>query len=123
MALVLVIDDDHLVRLLLRETLHGAGHTVRTAGDGRQGLTLLAREPFDLLVTDVLMPGCDGLEIIQQARRLRPGMPIIAMSGGGQWLSPDKCLHLSGKLGADRTLTKPVGPGRLLAEVQALLGP
>lgn len=123
MALVLVIDDDHLVRLLVHEALHGAGHAVRTAGDGRQGLTLLAREPFDLLITDVLMPGCDGLEIIQQARRLRPGMPIVAMSGGGQWLGPDKCLHLSGKLGADRTLAKPVGPGRLLAEVRTLLGP
>ncbi len=122
MALILAIDDDDLVRLLLRDILGGAGHTVRTASDGRRGLNLLAAKPFDLLITDVLLPGCDGLEIIQQARRLRPEMPIIAMSGGGQWLTPGKCLGLSARLGANRTLTKPVSPERLLDEVHALLG-
>jgi CheY-like chemotaxis protein len=122
MALILVVEDDRLVRRLVREVLRAAGHNVRTAVDGRRGLRLLASATFDLLLTDVLMPGCDGLEVIQQAHRLRPGMPIIAMSGGGQWLKPDKCLNLSNRLGADRTLIKPVSPQRLLDEIRDLLG-
>lgn len=121
MPRILVIDDDELVRQLVSETLGAAGHEVRSAPDGRAGLRLLGAEDFDLVVTDVVMPEADGLETIQEALRLRPGLKIIAMSGGGNWLPPDKCLAVSRMLGAARALAKPVSPESLISVVGEVL--
>ncbi|MEI9972880.1 MAG: response regulator [Ignavibacteriota bacterium] len=61
--------------------LSEAGYEVCTSSDGRSALELLDREPFDVLVTDIYMPDMDGLEIILEERRLRPDIPIVAVSG------------------------------------------
>ncbi len=121
MPRILVVDDDDLVRRLIRETLLREGHEVRLAASGREALRLLAAERFDLLLTDVIMPDTDGLELIPKALAAVPGLPVVAMSGGGQWLEPESSLRMSLMLGARRTLAKPVGPKRLAAVVREVL--
>lgn len=121
MSSILVIDDDELVRILVRETLVAEGHDVATAPDGSRGLAMLESTRYDLLVTDIVMPEVDGLETIMTARRIAPDMRIIAMSGGGNWLAPDKCLGMSQKLGAVCALPKPISPDELADTVRRVL--
>jgi len=121
MPKILVIDDDDGVRLLVREILIDAGYIVRTARNGRNALKILNRNHFDLIITDVVMPEMDGLEVIQEVLKNDPEMKIIAISGGGYWLPSDECLTVSGILGACRTLTKPFGIELLLGEIRSVL--
>ena len=84
-SVILVVDDEPDLRFLLRRVLGGAGHDVQEAGDGADALTSIRRSPPDLVVTDVMMPVMDGVELI---RRLRDDpatkdIPIVAVSGRG----------------------------------------
>lgn len=120
MARVLLIDDEELVVIVLRNALLAAGHEVITAADGDQGLRALRRHPVDIIVTDIIMPGKEGIETILEIRRLSPTIPIIAMSGGG--ISAGRVyLESAARLGATRTLPKPFPPKRLLEEIDACL--
>lgn len=120
MARVLLIDDDELVLAMLQSALLAAGHEVITAGDGDQGLRALRRQPVDIIVTDIIMPGKEGIETIIEVRRLSPTIPIIAMSGGG--LHAGRLyLEAAARLGATRTLSKPFSPKKLLQEIEACL--
>lgn len=121
MAAILVIDDDELVRILLKETLQAEGHSVDTAENGLSGIAMIKSKHYDLLITDIVMPDKDGLETIMSVRKIEPSMKIIAMSGGGNWLAPDKCLSISKRLGASRALAKPISPERISFEVDAAL--
>ncbi len=89
MAHILLIDDEELVRLTLREMLLSAGHTVADAADGRAALALFSATKPDLVVTDILMPEQEGLQTIAQMRKLRLNIKIIAISGGGGPRSSD----------------------------------
>lgn len=120
MARVLVIDDDELVLTMLESVLLAAGHKVITATDGDQGLRALRRHPVDIIVTDIIMPGKEGIETIIEIRRLSPTIPIIAISGGG--LHAGRLyLEAAARLGATRTLAKPFAPKKLLQEIEACL--
>lgn len=106
MANVLVIDDDQTVREMLREFLKAEGHQPTLAGDGNQGLAALRAGRFELVVTDLVMPNREGLETIQEIRRLQPDLKILAVSGGG----PDcglTYLRIAKSMGATVTLAKP----------------
>jgi CheY-like chemotaxis protein len=81
MAQILVIDDEEPFRTMLREVLEREGHAVMEAGDGREGITLARNIPIDLIITDLLMPELDGLEVIQTLRSDSPQVKIIAISG------------------------------------------
>jgi CheY-like chemotaxis protein len=85
---ILIVDDDPGILNALRASLSGAGHVTEVARDGRQALRLIesslqAAEPYDLMVTDLRMLGLDGLELIRNSRRLRPGLPTILMTAYG----------------------------------------
>ncbi|PAW88851.1 MAG: response regulator [Pedosphaera sp. Tous-C6FEB] len=121
MANILIIEDDAPIRLLTCEFLRRAGHTIREACNGREGIELATRETFDLVLTDIIMPEKEGIEVIMDLRRKQPGLRIIAMSGGGR-ISANDCLSLAQKLGAKATLNKPFGGTELLATVAAVLG-
>jgi CheY-like chemotaxis protein len=84
MAHVLVIDDDVDVRWVIRRAVQADGHTVSEAGDGDEGLQRFAEQPPDLVITDILMPGREGIETIIELRRRRPELPILAISGGSR---------------------------------------
>ncbi|MEP6960285.1 MAG: response regulator [Nitrospirota bacterium] len=81
---ILVIDDELSMRHLLRSILEHAGHTVFDASDGRTGIALWRREPLDVVVTDIFMPGKDGVEVITELNKAVAKPKIIAMSGVGK---------------------------------------
>lgn len=107
MARVLVVDDEPTVRHLLRFMLERGGHRVEEAGDGLEGVRLFRQQPFDLVVTDIFMPGQEGLETIRELRRDYPGVKIIAVTGGDMAMGADNALKFARVLGAVRVMKKP----------------
>ncbi len=117
MSRVLIIDDEPEIRLLLQRVLEGAGYETALAADGREGIALMRQQPADLMITDLMMPGQEGLETIIEIRRLYPRTKIIAMSGGGHGGVLD-FLPMATQLGAARTLAKPFTHEQLLTAVR-----
>ena len=82
MATILVIDDQKPIRALLRLVLEGAGHDVLEASNGRLGLELYQKRSVDLIITDIVMPEMNGLELMLELTRNFLNVKVIAMSGG-----------------------------------------
>lgn len=122
MAQILVIEDDQPLRRAWRLVLEQAGHTVLEAGDGRKGLETFKAQPIDLVITDLIMPEMEGVETIQELRRLSPQLKIIAITGGGRG-SPANYLRLAKYSGAALTFAKPIEIETLCGAVAQLLGP
>lgn len=120
MARILVIDDDDTVRLSIRLALEDADHLVEDADDGEKGVALFRENPADLVVTDIFMPEKEGLETINEIKRLRPETKIVAISGGGR-MEPDDYLTIAKSVGADRSLLKPFDIDNLVEVVDTLL--
>ena len=121
MAAILLIDDMKGVRRAICAPLKRAGHSVTEADDGGAGLDLLRRgQRFDLVITDMLMPQHDGMEVLLFLEQ-QPNRPkILAISGGGSYVSADEAFLLArGK--ADAVLAKPFDNADLLATVDRLL--
>ena len=78
---ILVIDDDKSARLLLERVLSRAGHTVTLVDNGEQGLSLLSKDVYDLIITDKNLPGIDGLEVLRLAREQIPNLQAIVITG------------------------------------------
>jgi CheY-like chemotaxis protein len=110
---ILLADDDEDVRVLFETALKRRGHRVVTAATGREALALLATEKFDVLVTDIVMPEVDGLDLIKAARKLGIRLRIIAVTGGGHYLNGKYCANVAEALGADMALMKPILPAKL----------
>jgi len=121
MARILVIDDEAPVRDILRQILEREGHEVVDAPEGAIGLKLFYENPTDLIITDILMPEKEGIEIILELRKTAPGVKIIAISGGGRTGKLD-VLPIAKSFGALRTLAKPFERQELLAVVREVLG-
>lgn len=121
MARILVIDDDVLTQRVLRLALTLQGHQVLQAFDGDEGVRLFHHASPDVVLTDILMPGQDGLQTIQAIRRTWPGAQIIAMSGGARHAGAPDLLPFAVRCGARFVLYKPFGAAALLAAVNALL--
>ena|SRR5690606_12727527 len=120
MASVLISDDDDAVRHMLRTALERAGHQVVEGRNGAEGMSLYRSRPADLVITDVFMPGQDGIETIQQLRAEYPRSRILAISGGA--VTGARSTLLDAELfGADATLEKPFTVDRLSAAVRELL--
>jgi len=120
MAHVLVIEDDCAVQNLFGQLLEGEGYTVSHAADGAEGMRLLKQHKTDLVITDIMMPEMDGLEVIRATRETHPGLPVIAISGGMRAV-PINFLPHAKKFGACRVFEKPVVLADLLAAVKELL--
>lgn len=103
---VLVVDDEPSFRDLLTTLFAGAGYVVHAVADGRAALGVLAAHRVDIVVTDLCMPGIDGMELLMQLRGLRSHVPIIAISGGASGHRAG-LLRAARLLGARRTLAKP----------------
>ncbi len=112
---ILVADDEEAIRLSLRRMLEGAGYKVVEAFDGAEGIRLYREAPVDLIVTDVLMPGKDGLELIKELKREFPDIKIIAISGYEHYL------EMATLIGALHGMQKPVNTQEMLDTVQDLL--
>lgn len=121
MATILVIEDDREVREYLVEVLHRAGHKVRAAANGRDGVAMFRELPAQVVITDIIMPEKDGIETILDLRREHPRLKVIAISGGGR-STPENYLHSARLLGADRAFRKPFSNEEILTAVAELAG-
>lgn len=120
MARVLVIDDDAAVRTAIGHVLARLGHAMVEAGEGNEAIRQLKDAPPDLIITDIIMPGREGIETIMVVRSLLPEVPIIAMSGGGSF-GGSAYLQVAERLGASATIMKPFKIHELQEQVEALL--
>jgi CheY-like chemotaxis protein len=120
MARILIIDDDKMVLNMLRQVLEGAQHTVMEASDGVVAMRLWRQQSADLIITDILMPEKDGLEVIREMRRECPTVKVIALSGGSRKVHFD-ALDVAKRFGALATLEKPFELKDLLASVDTVL--
>ncbi len=121
MTRILVVEDDEQVRTMLCMTLRQAGYETVEADSGRSAREVQARQPADLVVTDIIMPEEDGLETIMHFRKNYPRTRLIAISGGGRVDARD-FLKDAQLLGAAVTFQKPVDRRQLLGAVRDLLG-
>ncbi|MEG3640499.1 response regulator [Magnetococcus sp. PR-3] len=121
MATVLIIDDDMAVRELLRQILEDDGHEVFEASDGLEGVRSYQNRQTDIIITDMLMPEKDGVEVIMELRDFAPTARIIAISGGGRGLDAHFNLRVAEDFGAITTLAKPFTRNEVLGAVQNLL--
>jgi CheY-like chemotaxis protein len=118
MLKILLVEDDLAVARVITRALTSSGHQVTHAVDGREALQRCDEMAPEVVITDILMPDMDGLELIDALRRRRPQLGIVAISGGG---SRGTTLHLdtAAKFGARRVLPKPFSISELLAAVDA----
>ena len=129
MTRVIVIDDEEDVRIVLRETLIRAGFEVEVASTGDEGLELMRQHKADLVVTDVVMPGKDGVATANDIRMEFPNTKIIVISGGGsvgigdyapEAIKTTAFLAAAAAVGADITMTKPFSREELVNVALAL---
>jgi excisionase family DNA binding protein len=115
---ILVVDDEAAIRDLLAKTLALAEYDVDVAPDGGSALERLRTLPYDLLITDLKMPGIDGLTVIREGRRYRPDLPVIIITGFSTEASAIEAINL----GVSGYLIKPFRVPRVLAAAAKALG-
>jgi hypothetical protein len=116
---LLVVEDEEVVRTLVRVALEGQGYTVLTASEGKDALEVLRMHSgqVDLLITDVIMPGISGRELVEETRKTRPGLRVLYMSG-----YTDDALDRNGLQGTpDQFIQKPFTPLTLARKVRSIL--
>jgi two-component system, OmpR family, response regulator len=113
----LLVEDDQTIAAFITRGLHEAGFTVHHANDGEQGLRAALAQPFDVAIVDLMLPGRDGLSLIEELRRQRVMTPVLILSA--RRTVDDRVQGL--QAGGDDYLTKPFAFAELLARVQALV--
>jgi DNA-binding NtrC family response regulator len=121
MARVLVVEDDSLVRKSVHRILERAGHEVWESAGAKTALHMLTVVPMDLIITDVYMPGMNGLELMAHLTGRHAAQHVIAMTGGGVVRPAGDLLDEARRIGADATIEKPFGPRELNAVVDGVL--
>ncbi len=114
---VLVIEDEEHLRRMLLDTLAAAGHTVEGAGNGLEGLARFQRGTFDVVVTDLSMPECSGLDVTRAVKKMSPGTPVVMITGWGDVMNADRMSDS----GVDLMLVKPFKMERVLGVVDDAL--
>jgi CheY-like chemotaxis protein len=117
MSSSLVVEDGDLFRDIIKETLELEGHHVSGAASGEEAVRLCQELTFDLVITDIVMPEMNGLDLISFLRRFHPNLPILAFSGASETLLEEAMAR-----GATRKLVKPFSSDELLAMVDKILG-
>ena len=114
---VLTVEDDPAIRRGIVDALRFAGYETLEAADGDAGMEMALRRHYDLLLLDLVLPGPDGFEILQEVRRLRPTLPVIILTARGEEDDRVRGLHD----GADDYVVKPFSVKELLARVEAVM--
>lgn len=122
MAQILIVDDDEDIRFLINDALNHAGHSVMEAENGIEAVKLLTQNPFDLVITDIVMPVMDGLELILDLNIDNPHVKIIAITGYGTYINQNENLEMADLIGVDDTLRKPFDLQTLIQKIQGCLG-
>ena len=130
MARIIVIDDEEDVRDVLKEVLEREGFDVEIAANGDDGLELLSNKGADVVITDIIMPGKNGVETVHEIRKNFPNTRVIVISGGGNVtpmeyepsaIKTSAYLASAAAAGADVTLTKPFDRREILDAVNQLI--
>ncbi|PCJ21262.1 MAG: hypothetical protein COB02_01375 [Candidatus Cloacimonadota bacterium] len=123
MANILIVDDQRIQRVVLEATLRHGSHTIFQADNGTNALIEYNKNQIDIVITDVLMPDMNGIELCFKIREINPDAKIIVISGGGVKTqgAADEYLKLGEKSGALKTFVKPVDPQDLLQTIQELI--
>jgi DNA-binding response OmpR family regulator len=119
-AKILICEDDDLYRQIAEVAFADGGHQLSFAKDGDEALALVKGAPVDLIITDLVMPGKDGLEVIRAIRTTHARLPILAMTAGLATLKEPLVVAASA-LGADDVIEKPFRPQALRQRADALL--
>ena len=121
MARILVIDDQDSIRRVVRRALEQDGHEVFDASDGELGMEILESHSFDVVITDIFMPGQDGIVTLRQVRKRFPEVKVIVISGGDSTGLMD--LRQDAELlGAVKSLQKPFNAREIMDLVKSVLG-
>jgi excisionase family DNA binding protein len=115
---ILVVDDEASIRELLEKTLAMSDYDVDTAPDGRTALERMRLYPYDLLITDLRMPGMDGLTVIREAKRYKADLPVLVITG----YSTESSAIEAANLGVNGYLTKPFRVSQVLGKTAKALG-
>jgi CheY-like chemotaxis protein len=120
-ARLLIVDDNAQLGAALVELFGRHGYTAVAVRNGRKALEHMAQQPVDLVITDIFMPDCDGLELLRELHKFTPHPRVLAMTGSVNLVMPDM-LHAARLLGAECTIRKPFESGQLLQLVSGMLG-
>src|SRR5712672_3319743 len=121
MARILVIDDQESIRRVVRRALEQDGHEVFDASDGELGMEILESQSFEVVITDIFMPGQDGIVTLRQIRKRFPAVKVIVISGGDSTGMLD--LRRDAELlGAVKSLQKPFTTREIIDLVRSVLG-
>lgn len=121
MARILVIDDNSDIHYMLGEFLTDDGHTADFAEDGKVGLARASENHYDLIITDILMPKMDGIEVITEIRKSVPDINIIAMTGGSAKIDKNLLVGITRAMGVNAIIKKPLDMIELLSTINRLL--
>ena len=120
MVTILLVDDDDMSRGAVHRMLELSGYSVHSTAVGLEALAHYRKDPADLVITDLIMPDTDGLEMIQRLREMNPKVRVLAISGGGR-VDAEEYLSVARKFGAAGILPKPFTASQLRQAVQAAL--
>jgi two-component system, chemotaxis family, chemotaxis protein CheY len=113
---LLLVEDEESIRIAVNFLLENSGYQVLIAGNGKEAISALKQQPVDLVITDIYMPDCDGIELLKYMKTNYPHVKSIAVSGGDP-----QFLKVSEYLGADKILRKPYGNEDLRQMIDELL--
>lgn len=120
-ATILLVDDEELLRAGVQEMLEMHNFNVITAPNGQQALVCLNEQKIDLVITDLVMPKMDGIDFVQQLRKVRPDVPVIVVSGSTRNIMERYGIDTIQVPGADASLPKPFKGVDLVAQIRELL--
>jgi CheY-like chemotaxis protein len=119
LARILVVDDDQAILDIIELWLENEGHSIAKVLDGELALSALRSDDFDVMITDLIMPKTEGIQLIREIRQTHKDLGIIAISGGGR--KGVNYLGAAEKLGANTVLSKPLQQNGIIDAVNALL--
>ncbi|MEX2044118.1 MAG: response regulator [Opitutus sp.] len=120
---VLLADDDDNIRVVLKQWLAKLGCAVVDVGSADEARRALSRQTFDLVITDVLMPGGDGIDLIEHVKKSQPETRVLAISGGGRYLRGNDCLKIASGMGAHAVAMKPFTREQFFAAIADAMRP
>ncbi|ABK44548.1 response regulator receiver protein [Magnetococcus marinus MC-1] len=118
---ILLIEDDLITQTLLKDMLEDYGFFVFTASDGNEGTKMMEHNHFDLVLTDIIMPEKEGLQLIRETKWRWPHLKVIAMSTGGSFSGGPDYLQTAKDFGAVASIVKPIDSDNLLKTIRSVL--
>lgn len=120
MANILVVDDEELVLIGFQEELERAGHTVQTAINGKEALEIVGKNKFDIVFTDLIMPGMNGVELCKEIKKISSDSEVVLISGYAKKVLKHKLEFIMAG-GNDEFLMKPLSENQLTKKAEKIL--